>query len=248
MAGFGGYKTAAAEQVPEATSVMDPFYAVALAGLKLDLRHQRIQQQTCGHRGRSGDRSTGSSAPCAPATRCSAPAKRPGWKQFSPTRTTSASRSGHITNFGGFGLIITPDISVGDSMSLAQRTSPTVWSRQAGVVLERHGLTVVPNVRWILPTDCDMVARGIPQRSVIAVSNYGSRRDPLLRKIFNDRLPAMIERLAPEVVLVFGSTRPRVFRSPKNRTEFIEYRPKTAPEPITRQSFRDMVPLFDIPA
>lgn len=113
-----------------------------------------------------------------------------------------------------------------------------MWSRQAGVVLERHGLTVVPNVRWILPTDYDMIARGIPQRSVIAVSNYGSRRDPLLRKRFDEGLPAMIERLAPEVVLVYGSTRPRVFTSLKNRTEFIEYRPKTATEPITRQSFR----------
>ena len=27
MDGFGGYKTAAAEQLPEATAVMDPFYA-----------------------------------------------------------------------------------------------------------------------------------------------------------------------------------------------------------------------------
>ena len=55
MDGFGGYKTAAAEQVPEATSVMDPFHVVALAGLKLDLCRQRVQQQTCGHRGSTGD-------------------------------------------------------------------------------------------------------------------------------------------------------------------------------------------------
>ena len=55
MDGFTGYKTAAAEQLPEATPVMDPFHVVALAGDKLDLCRQRIQQQTCGHRGRSGD-------------------------------------------------------------------------------------------------------------------------------------------------------------------------------------------------
>ncbi len=55
MDGFGGYKTAATEQVPEATAVMDPFHVVALAGAKLDLCRQRIQQQTCGHRGRTGD-------------------------------------------------------------------------------------------------------------------------------------------------------------------------------------------------
>src|SRR6478735_6471351 len=54
MDGFGGYKTAATEQLPEATTVMDPFHVVALAGAKLDLCRQRVQQQTCGHRGRSG--------------------------------------------------------------------------------------------------------------------------------------------------------------------------------------------------
>ena len=55
MDGFGGYKTAAVDQLPEAVTVMDPFHVVALAGLKLDLARQRIQQQTCGHRGRTGD-------------------------------------------------------------------------------------------------------------------------------------------------------------------------------------------------
>ncbi|BCQ08429.1 ISL3 family transposase ISAar39 [Mycobacterium heckeshornense] len=55
MDGFSGYKTAALEQLPEATTVMDPFHVVSLAGIKLDLTRQRVQQQTCGHRGRTGD-------------------------------------------------------------------------------------------------------------------------------------------------------------------------------------------------
>ena len=55
MDGFGGYKSAATDALPEATAVMDPFHVVALAGAKLDLIRQRIQQQTCGHRGRTGD-------------------------------------------------------------------------------------------------------------------------------------------------------------------------------------------------
>ncbi len=55
MDGFGGYKTAATDELPEATAVMDPFHVVALAGAKLDLIRQRIQQATCGHRGRTGD-------------------------------------------------------------------------------------------------------------------------------------------------------------------------------------------------
>jgi transposase len=70
MDGFGGYKTAATDQLPDATAVMDPFHVVALAGAKLDLCRQRVQLQTCGHRGRSGIRSIACAAPCAPASRC----------------------------------------------------------------------------------------------------------------------------------------------------------------------------------
>ena len=55
MDGFGGYKNAATDAVPDAVTVMDPFHVVALAGHKLDLCRQRIQQDTLGHRGRTGD-------------------------------------------------------------------------------------------------------------------------------------------------------------------------------------------------
>jgi transposase len=55
MDGFGGYKAAAVEALPDAVTVMDPFHVVALAGHKLDLCRQRVQQDTLGHRGRSGD-------------------------------------------------------------------------------------------------------------------------------------------------------------------------------------------------
>ena len=55
MDGFGGYKNAATEALPQAVTVMDPFHVVALAGNKLDLCRQRVQQDTLGHRGRSGD-------------------------------------------------------------------------------------------------------------------------------------------------------------------------------------------------
>jgi transposase len=55
MDGFAGYKTAAATVVPDAVTVMDPFHVVALAGAKLDLIRQRIQQQTLGRRGHTGD-------------------------------------------------------------------------------------------------------------------------------------------------------------------------------------------------
>jgi len=53
--GFAGYTTAATAVVPDAVTVMHPFHVVALAGAKLDLIRQRIQQQTLGRRRHTGD-------------------------------------------------------------------------------------------------------------------------------------------------------------------------------------------------
>ena len=55
MDGFSGFKTAAAEELPDAVPVMDPFHVVRLAGDALDRCRQRVQQDTLGHRGRAGD-------------------------------------------------------------------------------------------------------------------------------------------------------------------------------------------------
>lgn len=55
MDGFSGFKTATAEELPDAVPVMDPFHVVRLAGDALDRTRQRVQQDTLGHRGRTGD-------------------------------------------------------------------------------------------------------------------------------------------------------------------------------------------------
>lgn len=55
MDGFSGFKSAAAEELPDAVAVMDPFHVVRLAGDALDDCRRRVQQATCGHRGRAGD-------------------------------------------------------------------------------------------------------------------------------------------------------------------------------------------------
>ena len=55
MDGFTGFKTATSEELPDAVAVMDPFHVVRLAGDALDQCRRRVQQQTHGHRGRSGD-------------------------------------------------------------------------------------------------------------------------------------------------------------------------------------------------
>ncbi|KXZ60583.1 Transposase [Microbacterium laevaniformans] len=55
MDGFTGFKTAAGEELPDATPVMDPFHVVRLAGDALDRTRQWIQQDALGHRSHAGD-------------------------------------------------------------------------------------------------------------------------------------------------------------------------------------------------
>ncbi|MGC5617157.1 ISL3 family transposase [Georgenia sp. Z1491] len=55
MDGFSGFKTATTEELPDAVAVLDPFHVVRLAGEALDDARRRVQQDTHGHRGRSGD-------------------------------------------------------------------------------------------------------------------------------------------------------------------------------------------------
>ena len=55
MDGFTGFKTAAAEEVPDAVAVMDPFHVVRLAGDALDQCRRRVQLAVHGHRGYRDD-------------------------------------------------------------------------------------------------------------------------------------------------------------------------------------------------
>lgn len=55
MDGFSGFKTAAAEELPGAAEVMDPFHGVKLTAEAVTKTRQRVQIETTGHRGRKKD-------------------------------------------------------------------------------------------------------------------------------------------------------------------------------------------------
>ena len=55
MDGFTGFKSATAEELPDARAVMDPFHVVHLAGDALDECRRRVQQELHHRRGRAMD-------------------------------------------------------------------------------------------------------------------------------------------------------------------------------------------------
>ncbi|MGP5265313.1 ISL3 family transposase, partial [Glutamicibacter arilaitensis] len=55
MDGFTGFKSAAAEELPQAVEVLDPFHVVKLGSEALDQARQRVQREQYGRRGRKDD-------------------------------------------------------------------------------------------------------------------------------------------------------------------------------------------------
>lgn len=55
MDGFTGFKTAAAEELPDAVEVLDPFHVVKLGSDALDKTRQRVQREQHGRRGLKDD-------------------------------------------------------------------------------------------------------------------------------------------------------------------------------------------------
>jgi len=134
----------------------------------------------------------------------------------------------YVSTFSDYGATLTPDVTLGAGMNAWMKAQRVAYARMVGVVWELRGLRVIPTVRWTSTEDLDMVCSGIATQSVIAVSNYGSRRDPTLRNVFERNLPAVVERLSPVALMVFGSARSRVFASVRKNAQIFEYRPPTA--------------------
>jgi hypothetical protein len=77
-------------------------------------------------------------------------------------------------------------------------------SRWCGAWLLHHGVTVVPTLSWSTPDTYGFAFTGIPTGSVVAVSTVGVWRDREARSLFAGGYAAMVERLSPSLVLVYG--------------------------------------------
>lgn len=156
--------------------------------------------------------------------------------------------SAYAPKLSRFRVVLTPDITLGTGMNLWMKAQRVTYARMVGVVWERRGLCVVPTMRWMSLDDLALVCSGIAPKTLIAVSNHGSRRDPELRSIFERGLPAVAERLDPAAMLVFGDTRSRVFDSLRKSTRIVEYLPPTATsvKGVRGMELAGCDPLFDL--
>ena len=92
MDGFTGFKTAAAETVPDAVAVMDPFHVAALPATHWTAADNASNDRPADTAAAPVTRSTASDESCAPVSTCSPTSRRRGSAQPSTTMPTSRSK------------------------------------------------------------------------------------------------------------------------------------------------------------
>jgi hypothetical protein len=102
------------------------------------------------------------------------------------------------------GAALTPDFSLWTNMPMVVQLWQVYRSRWCGAWLLHHGIDVVPTVSWSTPDTYGFAFAGIPTGSVVAVSTVGVWRDPDARALFVQGYVAMLDRLRPSLVLVYG--------------------------------------------
>ncbi|MDO4501104.1 MAG: DUF4417 domain-containing protein [Erysipelotrichaceae bacterium] len=113
---------------------------------------------------------------------------------------------------------------------LAVQIANLYRNRAIGSFYQRHGINVIPLVRWGSPLTFNksyfpekIAFLGIEKKSIVAIGTYGCIKTKEDKKLFKDGLVSMIDELEPKIVVVYGSMPKEIFDELKNRTVFVQY-------------------------
>ena len=100
--------------------------------------------------------------------------------------------------------ILSPDFSLYMDMPMPMKIWNVYRSRQIGAYYQSKGLIVIPTISWAEPETYEFCFQGIPEGSVVSISTIGVKRDKDALKIWEDGVTAMIERIKPSAILIYG--------------------------------------------
>lgn len=133
--------------------------------------------------------------------------------------------------------IITPDFSTHEDFPFSLRVWNTYRMRAFGYYATSLGIEVINNVRGRTEEDFSYCFNGIETNSIVAVGTVGSGLKFIEnRPGFEMWLNAMVERLCPKTIIVYGSSNYACFDSlRKAGIKVLEYESSTSKRWRTRQ-------------
>ena len=110
----------------------------------------------------------------------------------------------YVALFQLFDGIITPDFSMLRKQSKCLQETNTYFNRAVGVFFQKHGIPVIPNIRWSDESSFEYCFLGVPKHIPVADSTHGCIRSKADKDIFKLGLSKMLDVLEPSEVIVHG--------------------------------------------
>ncbi len=112
-----------------------------------------------------------------------------------------------LTRYSQYAFLLTPEFSTYANMDLWRQLESTAKNRWVGAYWQSKGLTVIPSICWSTARSFDFCFDGVEKKATVAVGMIGSKR---ARRAFLYGFDAMLERLDPSVIIVFGTPFPEM--------------------------------------
>lgn len=101
-------------------------------------------------------------------------------------------------------ILVAPDFSTFIDDPLPVQIWNVYRSRLIAQFWEREAIDVLPLVRWTDQRSWSYCFEGLPEAGTLCVSTLGMARDPYLWRIWRYGYVEMIDRLCPQLVLIYG--------------------------------------------
>ena len=109
----------------------------------------------------------------------------------------------YIDDIMDYNCILTPDFSLYMDMPMPMKIWNVFRSRLLGQFWQDLDIEIIPTVSWAEPETFEFCFDGIAENSVVAISTIGVKKDKNF-KIWVDGMNAMIEKIKPSTILVYG--------------------------------------------
>lgn len=112
-----------------------------------------------------------------------------------------------LGRYSQYSFLLTPDFSTYADMPLCRQIEGVFKNRWVGAYWQDKGLIVIPTISWSDVRSFEFSFDGVEQGSTVAVGMIGCKRS---RVAFMRGYNEMLERLRPEMILVFGTPFPEM--------------------------------------
>lgn len=100
--------------------------------------------------------------------------------------------------------ILSPDFSLYMDMPYSMKIWNVYRSRLIGQYYQSMGIKVIPTISWAEEETFEFCFDGIPEGSIVSISTIGVKRDKNALEIWKNGMDAMIEKIKPSTILVYG--------------------------------------------